>query len=161
MTTVRNRRPNIRLYFPDWWHHHGSKMRVQELDLQGHNLVIAGSAAKVMIRVASQVHPEATGWFIEWEVVQYQPYGEIVRGRVQVTNEELAVAFDLLYSPVTTGDWLLDRFGGDVAEQGKYIRWQRFLNIPCPGTGNDGDPNVSIELDKEIKEVVRQLLNLQ
>jgi hypothetical protein len=59
-----------------------------------------------------------------------------------------------------SGEWLLDRYGGDSAAQGFYIRWRNCLNIPCPGTGHDGDPNISVTLSDDIKEAVRQLLEM-
>lgn len=152
------RDPEIRLYFPIWCHLHGSKMRVKKLNLLQHILVIGSSAAKIVIRKALWVHSGAKGWFVDWEVNQYKPYKEGVWGRVHFTDKELAAAFGLSDDSGKFGDWLIRRFGADSAEQGKYIRWKTFLNIPCPGTGNDGDPNVSIHLDKEIQNAVRQLL---
>lgn len=156
-TIVQQRDPEIRWYFPIWCHHHGSKMRVEQLDQQNRVLVISGSAAKVTIRKASSVYPNAKGWFVDWEVVQYQPYEEGVRGRSHFNDEDVAAAFGLSESG-KFGEWLIKQFGADSASQGKYIRWRNFLNIPCPGTGHDGDPNVSIHLDEEIQNAVRQLL---
>ena len=159
MKTVAKRRdPEIRWYFPIWYHHHGSKMFVEKLDQKKHVLVIIGSAAKVSIRKASSVYPNTKGWFVDWEVVQCKPYEEGVRGRSQFNDEDIEAAFGLFEASGKCGDWLIERFGADAAEQGKYIRWKQFLNIPGPGTGHDGDPNVSIEIDEEIQNAVRQLL---
>lgn len=155
---VQRRDPEIRMYFPIWCHHHGSKMCVEQFDQQNRVLVISGSAAKVTIRKASSVYPDAIGWFVDWEVVQYKPYENGVRGRSQFNSENLAAAFGLSESSGKFGDWLIEEFGADSAEQGKYIRWKNFLNIPCPGTGHDGDPNVSIHIDEEIQNAVRKLL---
>ena len=157
-TAVQRRDPEIRWYFPIWCHHHGSKMRVEQLDQQNHILVISGSAAKVTIRKASSVYPDAKGWFVDWKVVQYKPYDEGACGRSQFNDEDISAAFGLSESSGKFGEWLIKQFGADSAEQGKYIRWKNFLNIPCPGTGHDGDPNVSIHLDEEIQNAVRQLL---
>ena len=150
--------PNIRLHFPVWYHGHGLRMRVEQLDRQNRILIISGSAAKVVIRKASLVHPNAQGWFVDWEVVQFAPYKEGVRGRTHFYDKELMAAFGTSNDSGWSGDRLIKEFGADSAEQGKYIRWKNFLNIPCPGTGNDGDPNVSIYLDEEIQKAVRQLL---
>lgn len=157
-TAVLPRDPEIRWYFPIWCHHHSSKMRVEQFDKRNRVLVISGSAAKVRIRKASSVYPDAKGWFIDWEVIQSQPYKEGVRGRSRFNDDDLAAAFGLSESSGKFGDWLIEQFGADAANQGKYIRWKNFLNIPCPGTGHDGDPNVSILLDEEIQNAVRQLL---
>ncbi len=157
-TAVQRRDPAFRWYFPIWCHHHGNKMRVEQLDEQNRTLVISGSAAKVMIRRASSVYPDAKGWFVDWEVVQCKPYEEGVRGRSQFNDGDLQAAFGLSKNSGKYGQWLIDQFGADVADQGKYIRWRNFLNIPCPGTGHDGDPNVSIHLDEQIQDAVRRLL---
>ena len=157
-TAVQRRDPEIRWYFPIWCHHHGSKMCVEQFDRQNQVLVISGSAAKVIIRKASSVYPGAKGWFVDWEVVQCKLYEEGVHGRSRFNDEDIKAAFGLSESSGKFGEWLIKQFGADSAEQGKYIRWKNFLNIPCPGTGHDGDPNVSIHLDEEIQNAVRQLL---
>ena len=133
-------------------------MYVTQFDKENQVLVIGGSAAKVTIRKASSVYPDANGWFVDWEVVQCKPYEEGVRGRSRFNDDDLAAAFGLSESSGRFGDWLIAQFGAEVANQGKYIRWKNFLNIPCPGTGNDGDPNVSIHLDDKIQNAVQQLL---
>lgn len=129
-------------------------MRVEEFSGDNHLLVIAGSAASV--RVTRRATTVDEGWFVEWEVVQSQQAK--VNGRVVFTSDDLRAAFGLSQESGEFGDWLIERFGADSASQGKFIRWKNFLNIPCPGTGHDGDPNVSIHIDEEIRETVRRLL---
>lgn len=154
--TVPRRDPETNMWGnPTWYHHHGSKMRVEEFSKGNRLLVIAGSAASVRItRRASTVDE---GWFVEWEVVQSQQVK--VNGRVFFTSDDLRAAFGLSQGSGRFGNWLIEQFGADSASQGKYIRWRNYLNIPCPGTGHDGDPNVSIYIDNdEILDAVRQLL---
>lgn len=151
--------PETRFGMPIWCHHHGSKMRVEKFDHPNHTLVIAGSAAKVTITKVS-IHPDTKGWFVDWEVVQWMPCNEGTRGRSFFNDKDLAAAFGLSDESGKYGQWLINRYGADSAEQGKYIRWKDYLNIPCPGTGHDGDPNVSIHLDQQIKDAVRKLLGL-
>ena len=73
-------------------------------------------------------------------------------------DEHLKMAFGLSEESGKYGDWLIGRFGGESAEQGQFIRFENFLNIPCPGTGHDGDPNISIVLDDKIRDAVEHLL---
>lgn len=141
---------------PNWCHHHGVKMRITRINLHNHEVVIAGSTAKVTI--TKSPYSQFDAWFVEWEIVQSTAYREEVRGRIRFSSDDLAEAFGLSESSGKNGGWLRDRFQADCAEQGKYIRRGDFLNIPCPGTGNDGDPNISICLDDEIKDTIRQLL---
>ena len=96
------------------------------------------------------------GWFVDWEVIY--SLNEKTTGRIRLLVDELKVAFRLSESQRCFGKWLIDKYNASSAEQGKYIRRGDFLNIPCPGTGHDGDPNISIEIDDEIREAVRQLL---
>ncbi|MDP2630772.1 MAG: hypothetical protein Q8P56_05175 [Candidatus Uhrbacteria bacterium] len=157
-TAVRRTEPEIRIYCPIWFHHHGSKMKVVAFDEKECRLVIAGSAAKITIRPGRQIQEGGDGWVVDWEVIQRVAYDEATRGRRQFDSDELAAAFGLTGDSGDFGQWMIDQYGAHSAEQGKYIRWEDFLNIPCPGTGHDGDPNVSIHLDEKIKNAVRQLL---
>ena len=157
-TAVQRRDPETKLWgMPNWCNSHCHKMEVEQLDQQNGMLVISGSAAKVIIRKASLVYSEANGWFVDWEVIHSR--SEKATGRVFFTSDDLKAAFNLSESSGECGDWLIKRFGAESAEQGKYIRWKNFLNIPCPGTGNDGDPNISIELGNKIENAVQQLLS--
>jgi hypothetical protein len=155
--TVRRTEPEIRQYFPVWYHHHGRKMKVVEFNEKERRLVIEGGA-KITIRPGTEVQEGGDGWVVDWEVIQHVAYDEAVRGRRQFDNEQLAAAFGLSEKSGYFGQWMIDQYGAHSAEQGLYIRWKRFLNIPCPGTGHDGDPNVSIDIDDEMRDAVRKLL---
>lgn len=152
------REPTIRMWHPDWWHVHGLKMEVspKEEDRTNKRLVIKGSAAEVVISRKDDYNNQRE-WFVDWKVVQSQQ--EFSSGRTIYRERELSAAFEIDTNDV--GEFpadILDRFGGDSASQGKYIRYKNFLNIPNPGTGHDGDPNVSIEIDGNMKLGVSRLL---
>lgn len=120
-------------------------------------LDLEASAASLRIR-ALRDHRHS----IEWKV-KYS-YTTSAKGRIEVDDQMLSVMFGLtdhLESDLrkTMSQWLLDLYGGTVAYQGHFIRYNDFLSIPCPGTGHDGDPNVSIEIDDRIREGVKQLLH--
>jgi len=90
---------------------------------------------------------------------------EKTNGSVIFPDQVLLAAFCLTDDPgvgVDWSQWLLDQYGGDLAIQGRFIHWTSqhttFLNIPCPGTGHDGDPNISLEVTPEIKDAIRQLV---
>jgi hypothetical protein len=148
-------KPKMRYGHPEWCHNHCNKMAIEKLDLGNKCLIIAGSAASVRItRVATTVDE---GWFVDWEVVQSQR--EKAGGRVIFSTSDLRVAFGLL-TERPRHEFLEQQYGAQCAVQGTYIRWGNYLNIPCPGTGHDGDPNVSIELSEEIKDAVCRLTGL-
>lgn len=147
---VRSPQRSLPLGYPIWWHHHGDKIRVREVN--DNSIRLAGSAAELTITRGNE-----NEWVVAWKVVRR--FGsEEAAGQVVMSTDELGAAFDLNKLTGDYGDFLLDRFGGTSAEQGYFIRYQDFLNIPCPGTGHDGDPNISILLDQEIKQSVRELL---
>jgi hypothetical protein len=156
---IQQRVPKLECGWPIWWHHHGYKLAVKELDLEKHVLVLEASAANLTVRKGSLIDPEATGWYIDWEVVQCKPTQSGTKGRTWFNDEDLKAAFCLSDSTGKFGDWILERFGGDSANQGRYIRWKEYLNIPGPGTGHDGDSNISIYVDEDIQNAVHHLLS--
>ena len=136
----------------NWWHAHGNKM-VPTFQ-QGPNLVIKGSVASLNIRGAGD--PDTCSrWSLEWNITHADL--SQVHGEVYFDRNELPSAFGLQKD---RGDeFVLGLFDADSAKQGKYIRRGNLLNIPGPGTAYDGDPNISIFLDDEIKKAVTGLLD--
>lgn len=127
-------------------------MDLLEVDPFGH-IAIAGSAAWVNIDQA----PEKEGeWNVAWKVKH--SYRKHVTGLTVMHDQTLARAFGLEDDIYNHSLWLISGYGGTSAEQGQYIRYRDYLNINCPGTGHDGDPNVSIVLDEQIKQAIRQIL---
>ncbi len=156
MKTEVPQKPKTHLGIPNWCHMHGSKMKIKEPHVSNSLLIITGSAASVKITRYGTIADKK--WSVDWEVIQSRYDNEKSSGRVIFSSDVLRAAFGLTNDSGDCGRWLINRYGADSAEQGKFIRWRNFLNIPCPGTGYDGDPNVSIHLDDEIKDAVRQLL---
>ena len=141
----------------NWFHRHGSKMKVSTVSLVKPSITIASNAAKIIIKEAFERQPSKRV-VRNWEIFEFTPYDEVVRGRRLFSSEELAAAFCIAANSGDHGQQLIDRYGAHSAEQGLYIRWGNFLNIPCPGTGMDGDPNVSIFITDEIRDAVSNLL---
>ena len=141
---------------PIWWHHHGHKMILLEEDKTGYDpnkVIIRGSAAEVIV----SKHPNIVDyWFVDWKVVQSME--EFSKGRTSMRFWDMERAFGLSDERDEHCDAILEKFGGTTAHQGKYIRYLQYLNIPGPGTGHDGDPNVSIELDSNIQETIRRFI---
>ncbi|OGZ21141.1 MAG: hypothetical protein A2922_00305 [Candidatus Nealsonbacteria bacterium RIFCSPLOWO2_01_FULL_43_36] len=149
------KRPLFDMGKPIWWHHRGFKMKLRRSEIPSHTILIEGGAAMVLIAKGGH-----KSWLIDWRVTHYFPDIK-VDGRTFMSNQELAGAFGLEDYISQDSEWLIERFGGSAAIQGKFIRWREYLNIPCPGTGHDGDPNVSIEIDHDIKKAVRDLLSAE
>lgn len=148
--------PNLRFgCYPIWWHMHGMKMNLEKFDPENKQVIISATAARVEITPLPDNY-----WLVQWQVVQSYPSDIKAWGKRSFSSNQLAEAFGLIDpKKIENGDqWLEKEYGADAARQGKFIRWEKFLNIPCPGTGHDGDPNVSIELDERIKQAVFQLV---
>jgi hypothetical protein len=147
---IETRDPELgRFGMPVWFHHHGHKMKNVRIDDNRHLAIWSHHDIAVEISKVDQQY------LVCWKIKHILGWAT---GTVSYTVDELRSAFGLSEDSGDFGGWLIDRFGADVAEQGKFIRWKDFLNIPCPGTGNDGDPNLSIELSDEIKDAVEELL---
>lgn len=148
------RRLIMGLYGPEWWHHHGTKMRVSFKDASA--VSISGSAAFLRIWRAYPNSPAP--WRVEWQIIHSQTTK--IEGSICFSNEDLQNAFDVTSTaPNREDEWLTKVYQASFGRQGKYIREDDFLNIPCPGTGHDGDPNISIQLDDEIREAVCKLFD--
>lgn len=142
---------------PIWCHHHCYKMSAKGANnIQGSSLIIKGSAATLHIAFDPKIGRAEAPWVLSWEI-KYS-FTEKVVGVTVFTTEDMKQAFGLTDDRPDEENWLLERFGGSAAQQGHYIRYGPFLNIPGPGTGHDGDPNISIKIDSEIKAAVVKLI---
>jgi hypothetical protein len=142
---------------PVWHHHHSSKLSVFVSDqppaVQVKTLILKSNAVEVRI----YPHPQEKGWIIEYEILHSPDSWS--KGRVRMSTDDIKTAFGLSDScEEMWGQEILWAHGGDVAHQGKYIRYRNFLNIPGPGTGHDRDANLSVFVSKEVKSAVALLL---
>ena len=137
---------------PIWWHHHGSEMSIAAQGLCNDLLLLQGSVAELLI----QRHQ--TNWLLTWKVIHGPKTA--VSGTTSLSSDELLAAFGVSHTYATPSHslWLISRYGGTAACQFCFIRFQNWLNIPCPGTGHDGDPNISIELNEKIIKAVFELV---
>ncbi len=140
---------------PYWWSSKGFKFSVKSFSKRSKKLILACSAGKIVISKSKDMEDY---WNLSWEIVFCA--GSKVNGNLFFRTEVLKAAFCLTNKTYEYSDDLIKTFGGESAYQGHYIRWKNFLNIPCPGTGYQGDPNISIYVDEEIKKAVNELLTM-
>lgn len=133
-------------------------MEVKILDIQNGFLSIKGSAAELTI---ARTHDRRiVEWLVNWKI--NHSLDTCVSGKTLFSSENLVRAFNLIIfiNPEhDSGEWLIKRYGGTEAKQGRFIRYRDHLNIPGPGTGSDGDPNISIKLNQKIKDAVGSLIS--
>lgn len=147
---------------PVWFHRHGSKMHLEGFDGNSGTLVIQAASfidvddSERVARLRIVSHADGL-WRLDWDIIHAPE--EKVRGHHLIfSSDELQAAFGLSQLSGEHGERLISRYGGSSAEAGKFIRWKDFLNVPCPGTGDDGDPNLSICITPEIQTAVQKLL---
>ena len=152
---MRERKPAWGTLGPKWWHHHGDKIRVVKKSIIGSNgdfILMETNATKLKI----EKQKEIDSWTIEWKV--RHGLGSSTSGIIYLHTEDIERAFDQRNNNKETSQWLIEEYGGTDASQGKFIRYRQYLNIPSPGTGHDGDPNISIELNDQIIESVKEII---
>ncbi len=149
------------LGIPDWFHHHGSK-----IDWIGFNdansvrktLLLGSSAVEIAItKDLTGLAREPDGWLLTYKINHSTQ--SFSSGTIWLSLEDLLTAFGFsdVYDP-EYGQPIINRCGGEVAYQGRYLRYEKFLNLPGPGHANDGDPNVSIYITKKIQVAVDELI---
>ena len=152
---------------PKWFHPHGMKMDLGGTPIYhtlGGDDVLIGSrrggrpsptVAQLQIR-----HSVTRGrlYKVSWRIMFTR--GENAWGDLLLSGDELRQAFGILSSNSPIGDIteMKERYDAESSIPGHFIRKGKFLNIPMPGTGMDGDPNISIFITEEMQEAIRNLL---
>jgi hypothetical protein len=139
---------------PLWFHGHGMRIAWYGFDdatAPTSTMILNSNSVKIKIR-SNAGH----GYIVEYTITQSPDCHN--SGTIWMSKKNIEAAFGLSNTcPEFGGQWLADEYGADVAQQGQYIRYGNFLNIPGPGTGNDGDSNVSIFIDKKIQDAIKIL----
>lgn len=145
---------------PEWWCPKGFNMG---LATTGGRIIIAKDrnpdSAAAMVRIGVDIggrRPKdfRVGWQLE------HANGNVV-GTIIMDADELRHAFGLMDGSSKSGVALASRCGfeADAAEQGLFFRIGRYLKLPHPGTSAQGDPNISLHLDDEIRAAVLRFVN--
>jgi|CXWL01.1.fsa_nt_gi hypothetical protein len=131
---------------PAWFHHNGRRLVVEGAIPSQNMLVLVDgtyrNAAQVVICVSKN---RRSGILVKW-TVPHRDNG-LDSGRRFYTRDNFEKLFGLT---------------NDVPDQyeilGAGVREGPWLNIPAKGSGQDGDPNISIVLPEETKEAIREFL---
>jgi hypothetical protein len=146
---------------PCWFHLRGSQFFVVGHDhlgpLKERKLTLKARCAQIEIW-RDRRHPK--WWNLKYEIKHFSGY---TKGFISgMTAHDLIKAFGL--SDECDDDELCQKiianYGGDVARQGMYIRCGKYLCIPGPGTGGDGEPIVSVYVDEDVQHAMAELLSL-
>lgn len=120
-------------------------------------LLLGTGGVTVKIYPDKEIECQQIGWLVEY-TIQHSLYSSN-SGILWFSTDDLKTAFGFSSECVSQmGQTLVNRYGGDVAALGKYIRAGDYLNIPGPGHGFDDDPNLSIRITEQIKQAVAELM---
>jgi hypothetical protein len=142
---------------PVWFHHHGTKMSVTYNTTHLLGLIIIESSA-VILKIEKK-SSNVISWLMTMQII-HSPTQKSTN-QIEFDKDNLERAFGLRDDFDEFGSSILSEYGGTTGHQGYYIRYKNYLNIPGPGTGHDGDPNVSIKLNDQIKNAIKILLDLE
>ncbi len=148
---------------PRWFNPHGVKMKVMHLNKEELKLTLAAASASLVIDPYSRSRDTyRLKWNVGFSVSSW------AGGQAIVSRDVLRAMFGLSDAqPYYRGDdphaqeWRKKyHLRADSVLPNLYIRSGNHLNIPCAGSGEDGDPNLSVFIHQEIKEMVGKLLKL-
>ncbi len=139
---------------PSWFVGHGNKMGVDCLNAGDDVLRITNGSVATL----SLARLRDRGFMVMFSITHAS--GQ-TSGRLGFSKNDLRRAFsNRRYSDKETLEFA-NACGKqlDAGEQGLYFRLGNYLNIPCPGTGMQGDSNVSIYITPEIRRAVMKFLS--
>lgn len=133
---------------PEWWNSHGSEMKVNDEETNKRQVVIENKNASARVKITESSNNR---WIVAWSICHASG---AVEGHVAFQAAVLQLAFGLASEETGTVN-----SQATLSFQPSFIRQGNFLDIPCAGIGYDGDPNISIMLDDEIRSAIGKLLD--
>ncbi len=133
---------------PSWFHPGGTVIKVHPSDDTFVVTLRSKTVHVVIFRRKTEYEPK-------WQINSHIAFSEDERAKVKVffSTDHIIRAFAL---DVNGTKDIIDR--QKQFDIGYFVRQGRFLNIPCPGTGQDRDPNLSIEITNDIQGVIKKML---
>lgn len=152
-SALRQQMFGLRDGIPDWHHPKSRQMQLEKAD--DSCVVIMAPAARLEIIEmldAETIHK----WIVRWEIFFREERG--TRGEIVMTASQLCAAFALNERSEGSDHWLANSYQEIASLEGMYFRYDRWLNIPGPGTGKDGDPNISVCLTDDMKKSITDMV---
>lgn len=159
---MAERQKRTTVLFPNWFYPKDCEMSVRSFRPRKRILVIGWGGHSLTIKPAPIEQGDPEEWEVSWEITLASLWSdEATRGLRRLDINELCAAFRLSEDRDPVSDLpLIERYSATDGVEGKFIRFGQCLNIPCPGTGYLGDPNLSILVTDEIRDAVRKLLRI-
>lgn len=150
------KRPELVRGKPNWWHPGGSNINL--VSVSENSINFASRFTKFSMIKEYDRHGLIMEWQIYSQVDNHSTLKHHYQGKMNFDLPTAAAAFGLVDLCHSSSLWMIDLYGGSAARQGFFIRYGDYLTIPGPGTGRDGDANLSLLLDTEVKEWIVNLL---
>jgi hypothetical protein len=139
---------------PTWFHRHGYKLAIEHYDPEKLELTLASTAARLTIT------PHGRRQFlVRWRIVNSK--NESAEGVIVFTQDHLKAAFMVPVTLPADHVTFLANYDATHGVPGYFVRRGQFLNIPCPGTARDGDPNLSVFLSDDMVEAAKAITRLR
>jgi hypothetical protein len=136
---------------PRWWHRHGHEVKLKDFIPRYKEMIIEGPST--WVRISQRRDPKHL-WKVEWQI-HHSPL-TWAGGYTHFSIHALRFAFGVIET-IDTDNPFYDSHSAHAGQIGEFIRIGSFLNIPGPGTGYDGDPNVSIWITEHMRQAARTL----
>lgn len=135
---------------PSWWHHCGGQLRLAAAT--DDRLTLVSPHASL------QVHRDDQSFLVTWEI---RPTGSVdpyVERTIHVSPAVLGMMFKIDEDRHEEYLWHGQHLVTEYSEQ-HFVRWHRYLNLIYPGSGQDGDPNLSVYLFDSIRQAAAALVH--
>lgn len=151
------------LGYPYWYHNGGDEViyiGMKAANAPSRVFLLKSKSVELFIYKDWASPQQEESWMVKYHI-KHPLIPTYTEGLVLMTTQELKTAFGLSGDcDADYGQGVIDVCGGDVAKEGTYLRFQEYLNIPGPGYGRDGDPNISIRVGKGTKNALGEFLDL-
>lgn len=141
--------------YPNWWHSYG-RLVSRTLERQESELTFSSGAAHIKIGRSSTPR---NMFEVRW-IIFTKGQGRVDGFRV-FNKKEMVSAFNIAGECGTSDTEFAGRYDADVGIPGYFIRKDDYLNIPCPGTGIGGDPNISIKITQVMRDQITKFIETQ
>lgn len=139
---------------PSWFHRHGYKLAIESFDPEKLALTLASTATQLIVT------PHGRGQFlVRWRITNSK--SERAEGVIVFTTDRLKAAFMVPVTLPSEYQQFLANYDATHGVPGYFVRRGRFLNIPCPGTARDGDPNLSVFVSDDMIEAAKEITRLK
>ena len=146
----------LRDNIPEWHNPRSREMRLEKAD-SSHVSISGPTSRLIIVELLDLLGAEVTSkWIVRRELYSEEEW--LTRDEITMDARQLCDAFGLNDKPEYEDQWGDTAYEHTAFEAGRYFRYDQYLNIPNPGTGEDGDPNISILITDDMKHAIAAMV---